>query len=469
MACPVHPIVHANFGRTFSGHRYTEEGMFFEVFPIPSRRVTCRGTLEKENETVIGHYTTRLGKCLPVFAALGLISAFCVACGSQVDKTTQGNQKTPPVKIGISLSLSGDFSADGKAFARGYQLWADDVNARGGLFGRRVTLDIVSDASSPDQVQTNYQKLMSVDKVDLVFGPYSTLLTKPASLVANQHGYTLLEGAGGGPSVFDRGLHNVFDVSLSIANNLVSFAQYILSLPVSQRPRTAAYATEDDPFTQPQVDLAKLMLEKGGVKTVSYQVYPAQTTDFAPIADTAVVSSAQLTVFGTQLPDISAFIGRFKQLHFNPRMLVATAGPDQGNDFLKLIGGTVSAEGILVPNGWYPQVNNPGNAGMVKAYIARYGGTADQISADIAEAYAVGQVAYQAITKVKSLDNAKLMAELHSGETFQSVQGPVKFDDTGQNIAAKAYLFQWQKGVFLPVYPASVASAPLEFPKPNWP
>ena len=106
---------------------------------------------------------------------------------------------------------------------------------------------------------------------------------------------------------------------------------------------------------------------------------------------------------------------------------------------------------------------------MVKAYLAKYGQTADQISADVAEAYSVGQVAYQAITKVKSLDQARLLAELHSGETFQSVQGPVKFDDTGQNTAAQAYLFQWQKGVFLPVYPVTMALASVEFPKPNWP
>lgn len=413
-------------------------------------------------------YSTMMRKRLPVFVALALMVSFCVACGSEVAATGPGNQQTAPIKIGISLSLSGDFSADGRAFVQGYQLWANDVNTHGGLLGRRVILDIVSDASSPDQVQANYRKLITVDKVDLLFGPYSTLLTKPASLVANNYGYALIEGAGGGPSVFDRGLHNVFDVSLPVASNLVSFAQYILSLPISQRPRTAAYATEDDPFTQPQIDLARLMLEQGGVKTVSYQVYPAQTTNYTPIADTVVVSGAQLGVFGTQLPDISAFIGRFKQLHYNPKMIVATAGPDQGSAFLKAIGGTTSAEGILVPNGWYPQAKNYGNAEMVKAYLASYGSTADQMSADVAEAYAVGQVAYQAITKMKSFDQAKLMAELHAGGTFQSVQGPVKFDDTGQNIAAQAYLFQWQKGVFLPVYPVSVALASLEFPKPNW-
>ena len=414
-------------------------------------------------------YSTMMRKRLPVFAALALMVSFCVACGGEVAATGPGNQQVAPIKIGISLSLSGDFAADGRAFAQGYQLWANEVNAHGGLLGRRVTLDIVSDASDPDQVQANYQKLITVDKVDLLFGPYSTLLTKPASLVANNYGYALIEGAGGGPSVFDRGLHNVFDVSLPVASNLVSFAQYILSLPLSQRPRTAAYATEDDPFTQPQIDLARLMLEQGGVKTVSYQVYPAQTTNYTPIADKVIVSGAQLGVFGTQLPDISAFIGRFKQLHYNPKMIVATAGPDQGSAFLKAIGGTASAEGMLVPNGWYPQAKNYGNAEMVKAYLASYGSTADQMSADVAEAYAVGQVAYQAITKVKSLDQTKLMAELHSGEAFQSVQGPVKFDETGQNIAAQAYLFQWQKGVFLPVYPVSVALASLEFPKPNWP
>jgi branched-chain amino acid transport system substrate-binding protein len=414
-------------------------------------------------------YTTRLRRGFPVFAALGLISILCAACVSQIGATTTSNQQATPITIGISLSLSGAFSADGEAFKQGYELWADGVNAHGGLLGRKVTLDIISDASSPDQGQINYQKLITVDKVDLLFGPYSTLLTNPASLVANQYGYALIEGAGGGPSVFNRGLHNVFDVSLPVANNLVSFAQYILSLPASQRPTTAAYATEDDPFTQPQVDLAKLLLEQGGVKTVSYQVYPAQTSDYTPIADTVIVSGAQLTVLGTQLPDSGAFIGRFKELHYNPRMLVATAGPDQGNAFLKAVGGTASAEGILVPNGWYPQARTPGNAKMVTAYLARHGGTADQISADVAEAYSVGQVAFQAITKIKSLATAKLLAELHSGETFQSVQGLVKFDSTGQNSVALAYLFQWQKGVLLPVYPTADASRPPEFPKANWP
>lgn len=403
---------------------------------------------------------------LYIVGALGLVVMGLAACGQPTTNTP-----STPIKIGISLSLSGDFSADGQYFQQGYQLWADDINKAGGLLGRKVQLDIVSDASDPNQVITNYNKLISVDKVDLVFGPFSTLLTKPASVTANRYGYAMLEGAGGGPSVFQQGLRNVFDVSLPVANSLINFVDYILALPASQRPQTAAYATEDDPFTQPQIDIARAKLEAGGVQTVDYQVYPAETTDYTPIADKVIQSKAQVDVLGTLLPDVTAFIQTFRQQHYNPQALIATAGPDQGAAFLQNIGGTNVAEGVFVPNGgWYPEIQTYQNAQMVQEYIAKYGGTYDGISSDVAEAYSVGQVLQQAATKINSINNAKLITELHSGDTFKSVQGDVKFDSTGQNTAAIAYLFQWQQGNLIPVYPADVAAgAKPEFPKPNWP
>ncbi len=411
----------------------------------------------------------------PIVKIVGvLIAALIVlsACGGSTGTatTTATSQPTTPIKIGISLSLSGDFSADGKAFQQGYQLWADTVNSHGGVLGRQVQLDILSDASSTTQVVTNYQKLITVDHCDIVFGPFSTLLTKPASVVVARYGYAMIEGAGGGPSVFTRGLHNLFDVSPPVANLLVSFTQYILSLPAGQRPTTAAYATQNDPFTQPQVDTAKQLLEQGGVKTVSYQVYPAETTDYTPIAQKMIASNAQVVVVGTLLPDVVAYIQAFKQQHYNPQAMIATAGPDQGSQFTNAIGGAPSAEGIFVPNGgWYPSINTFQNAQMVKDYLAKYGGTADGISSDVAEAFSVGQVFQQAATNSNSIDNAKLITQLHSGKTYQSVQGPVKFNEQGENILGTGYLFQWQKGSLISVYPASQATASPEFPKPNWP
>jgi branched-chain amino acid transport system substrate-binding protein len=120
------------------------------------------------------------------------------------------------------------------------------------------------------------------------------------------------------------------------------------------------------------------------------------------------------------------------------------------------------------PNGWFAALNNPTNVQMVKDYIAQYGGTPDQINGDVAEGYAVGQVMQQIIEKIGSLDNAKILDELHSGATYDSVQGPVKFNDVGENIAKPQYLLQWQSGKFVPIYPAVTGGTP-EYPKPDWP
>ncbi|HLH63548.1 MAG TPA: amino acid ABC transporter substrate-binding protein [Ktedonobacteraceae bacterium] len=419
---------------------------------------------------MIGRYLSRPRTFLNSICVLIVALVALSACGSS---TTNGsssgsNQPKTPIKIGISVSLSGDFSADGKAEQEGYELWAKEINKSGGLLGRQVQLDFASDASSTTQVVTNYQKFITVDHDDLVLGPYSTLLTKPASVVASRYGYAFIEGSGGGPSVFTQGLTNLFAVSSPVVSQLNDFTSYILSLPPSQRPTTAAYATEDDPFTQPMIDTAKAALEQGGIKTVFYKVYPAETTDYTPIAQGVIAAHAQLVVLGSMLPDAIAYVQAFRQQHYNPEALVASAGPDQGSSFTGPIGGSNVAEGIYFPNGWYPGLKTFQNQQMVQDYIATYGGTADQISADTAEAFSVGQVLEEAANKIHSIDNAKLIAELHS-DTFQTVQGPAKFNEQGENTVAETAIFQWQQGNVVPVLPPDQATATPEFPKPNWP
>jgi branched-chain amino acid transport system substrate-binding protein len=331
-----------------------------------------------------------------------------------------------------------------------------------------VKLDIVSDASNPAQVTTNYQKLISSDHVDLVFGPFSTLLTVPSSKVANRFGYAMIEGAGGAPAVFANGLHNVFDVSLVIKDQLVTSAEWLASLPKGQRPTTAAYPTSNDPFTEPQLPVARKIMEAAGIKTVYTKVFPAENTDYTPIATAVAATKAQAVLLGAvDVPTVSAFIQAFAQQHYNPKAFIATAGPDQGADFTKAV--STNAEGVMVPNGWYPGEANAQSKAMVAAYIKQYGGKASDINADVAEGYAVGQVAQQAATATGGLDNKKIIAYLHSGKTMTSVQGPVKFDSLGENIAAKAFTFQWQHGVYRQVLPTSdPRSKNPEYPKPDW-
>ena len=113
-------------------------------------------------------------RCVMVGLAAGGV-AVLAACGSSSGGgASTGGKPGSPITIGTSLSLSGDFAADGQAFEKGYQLWVHDQNAKGGLLGHPIQLKVVSDASSPAQVVTNYQKLIGSDKVPLVFGPFST-------------------------------------------------------------------------------------------------------------------------------------------------------------------------------------------------------------------------------------------------------------------------------------------------------
>jgi branched-chain amino acid transport system substrate-binding protein len=373
------------------------------------------------------------------------------------------------VTIGASLSLSGDFAADGQAFQRGYQLWAADQNAKGGLLGHKVKLDIISDSSSASQVVSNYQKLIGSNKDGLVFGPFSTLLTVPSARIAARYGYAFVEGAGAGPAVFGQGLKNVFSVQIPVKNGLMNFAQWVAALPSAQRPKTAAYATVDDPFTQPQIPVAQKILQAAGVKTVLSKVFPAEVTDFTPIASQVASTHADLVILGSvDVPTVSAFTHAFVQQHYEPKGFLATAGPDQGAQFVKAVGAG-NENGIFVPGPWFGDVQKADSLAMVKEYIAKYGGTPSDVNADVAEAYAVGQVVAQAVQATKSLSNQKITAYLHSGATMDSVLGPVKFDSLGENTAGKTLTFQWQKNKLVQTLPAGTPGVhPPLYPKPPW-
>ena len=390
-------------------------------------------------------------------------AALCLsACGSGGPSASP--QSSAPITIGVSLSLSGDFSGDGQALKQGYDLWAQDVNANGGLNGHPVTMKYVDDASSTQQVVTNYQTLINQDHVALVFGPFSSKLTIPASTVVDRYGYAFPEPAGGGPDVFKHGLTSIFFVQpAAVEDNLISYTDWVKKL--SPKPTTVAYATEDDPFTQPQVDKAKGLLEAAGLTTVYYHVYSSEPIDWSPFALAVAHSNADLVVLGTQLPDALAFVKVFAQQHYNPKSIIETTGPDQGASFSDPLG--KNTEGIMVPAGWTSDAKAYGNDGFVTRFVAKYGGKPADISADAAEAYSVGQVVDQAAKKANSIDNKKLIDALHSG-TYATIQGPISFDSSGKPHGVGVYIEQWQSGQAIFVYPPAVATARPEYPKASW-
>jgi branched-chain amino acid transport system substrate-binding protein len=418
---------------------------------------------------------TKIATSAAVVLGVSVLAA-CTSSGT-ASGTTPASNSTGPITIGASLSLTppdGAFTADGQAFYRGYELWAKDVNAHGGLLGRQVKLDILDDQSQPNLVVANYQKLFGKDHVDLAFGPFSSLLSGPASAVAASHGMAFVEGAGGAPSVFDTPFnqadHNVFDVSLPIADEMVPLVNWIGSLPASQRPKTAAFPEALDPFADPPVQLAQTLLSNIGVRSVYSDTFAETPSAYKAPAQAVAASGAQLVVLGsTDVPTVQAFMQVFEQEHYTPKLFIAASGPDQGSAFTSAVG-VGNADGMMVPNGWYPGYDNAVSKQMVNEYVAQYGGTADGVNADVAEAYSVGQIMAQAVKATGGTDNANIIAYLHSGVQLSSVQGPVKFDALGENGAAAAFVFQWQgqQGKFVQVLPTAAGAGLILNPKPPW-
>jgi len=422
-----------------------------------------------KNAVVVGAVALSVG----VLAACSSSSSSNSASSSGSASATSGT-----ITIGASLSTSGDFAPDGQAYEQGYKLWASDVNAAGGIDGRKVALTILNDASSPNQVVTNYQTLINTDHVALTFGPFSSLLTTPASAVAAHNGYAFIEGAGGAPSVFqspaNQADHNVFDVSLPVADSLMPFVDYIQSLgSAADKKLTAAYPMANDPFATSPVQVVQQRLQALGVKTVYTNIFPEEPASYKPAADQVALKKPDIVVLGSTDPGtVASFMSAFEQDHFSPKMFIAAAGPDQGSDFLKAIGKPYAdADGIMVGDGWYSGFVNASSEKMVSEYMALYHVPVSGVQADIAEAYSVGQVAEAAIKATGGTDNQKIISYLHSGVTIQTVQGSVKFDSLGENSGVPAFIMQWQDNAteFNQVLPATAAgSKPFIATKPNW-
>jgi branched-chain amino acid transport system substrate-binding protein len=291
--------------------------------------------------------------------------------------------------------------------------------------------------------------------------------------------------------VFQQKFPNLFGVSAPVANQMVPFAQWVASLPAGSRPTKAAYVMVDDPFADPTVQTAHNILAKAGIATVynNNSALPGATAKLlepnasgtvpaaalTAAADKVIAANPQIVLIGSvDVPTVSAIINEFRSQHFNPQMIIATSGPDQGQDFLNAIGSS-NANGIMVPDGWYGGFPNGLSHVMVQEYIAKYGGTASDINADVAEAYSSGQVLADAVTNV-GLSNAKIIGFLHGlRQPLDTVQGPAQWSryvahqPSGMNTKAVSFVFQWQPvNQFVKVLPRGGDSITIKATKPVW-
>jgi branched-chain amino acid transport system substrate-binding protein len=396
---------------------------------------------------------------LAVVVGLGL-----TACGSRPSEKA-ATDTSKPIVVGISLPLTGDFSQPGGEAKRGYEVWASQVNKAGGILGRQVQLKIVDDASNQDTVVTDYTKMITQDKVDLLLGTFSSLLNYPASAVAEKNNMVFVEPAGGAPNMFTRGFKGLFFAQQATAPHQADvFVDWIKSLPADQRPATAAYPTQDDPFAAPVIESMRKQLEAVGVKTVYSSTYPADTTNFQSIASQMASKKPDLIAQGAVFEDGVGLVRSLKQLNYSPKVMFQTSAPSNAGQYSSGVG-EGSTEGVFYTVSWHQDAKTPKNSDFVSGYKAAYQ-NADPAE-DAADAYAAAEILQTAVTTVGAIDQAKIRDWLHAN-TVQTILGPLSWKATGEP-NGKFLLAQWQSGKAQVVAPAEAAtSKTVVNPKPDW-
>jgi branched-chain amino acid transport system substrate-binding protein len=380
-------------------------------------------------------------------------------------KPSAGTDSGKPITVGISLPLTGEFSQPGTEAKRGYEVWRDMVNAGKGILGRKVELKIMDDASNQDTVVADYTKLITQDRVDLVLGTFSSLLNYPASAVAEKNAMVFVEPAGGAPKMFGRGFKNLFFAQPATAPHQADvFVDWIKTLPEADRPKTAAYPTQDDPFTRPVIESMQKQLEGVGVQTLYSEVYPAEVTNFQTIASTLAGKKPDLIAQGAVFEDGVGLIRSLKQLNYSPKVLFQTSAPSNSSQYSDGVG-AANTEGVFYTVSWHEQAKTPLNKQFVEAYGKAHDGAIP--AEDAADAFAAAQVLQAAAEAVGSLDQDKISRWLHSN-TAQTILGPLSWNSKGEP-QGKFILGQWQSGKAQVVGPPQAATTKtVVHPKPPW-
>jgi branched-chain amino acid transport system substrate-binding protein len=400
----------------------------------------------------------RLRWLIVALMAAGVLGLVATGCGGDDSSSggSGGGASGGTIKIGASLPLTGEFSEPGKAAQQGYKVWEAMTNDKGGLLGRKVQMVIKDDASNQNTIVSDYNALISKDKVDMLLGTFSSLLNLPASTVAERNRMLYVEPAGGSPDLFSRGYKYLFFAQQATANHQGDvWANYIANLPADQKPKTAAYPTLDDPFAGPTSEGIEAILSKAGVKTVYRQTYTIDNANYDAIASSIKGKGADLVVNGATFEDGVGVVRSLLKVGYHPKWLYQTSAPSLGDQYAKAIG-KENTEGVFYAVSHSIEAKTPGNKEFVAKYKEMFGGT--EVPEDAADAYAAAEVLSAAVKGVGSIDDQLKLADWIRSNSVDTILGPLSWNEDGSP-KGQFLVGQWQNGKPEIVLPEDAATS----------
>lgn len=351
-----------------------------------------------------------------------------------------------PIKVGFSMGLTGGLAANGKAALLAIQMWAEDVNAKGGLLGRPVKLVYYDDQSNASNVPGLYTKLLDIDKVDLVISPYGTNLIAPAMPVVMHKGRMMM-------SLFGVGVNDRFKypryfqiMPLGVkSGDAIPAGFFEVAKNIEPKPSTIAIVGADAEFGKVTADAARAMAKKMGFKIVYDRSYPPETIDFASIARTIKAANPDLLFLASYPSDSVGLIRSINETGLKPELIGGGAVGVQFAAIKKQLGPLINNMldyELYVPS---PKLKFPG----IEEFLARYQKQAVKNGIDPLGyyvppfVYAAMQVVGQAVQKTGSLDQDALAKTTHQ-ESFSTIVGPIRFAPNGEWDKPRVLMVQYR-------------------------
>ena len=405
-------------------------------------------------------------------STMSLVALALYALGSMAPLQAQ-----EPIKIGFSVSLTGGLASSGKAHLLSKQIWAEEINAKGGLLGRPVKLVYFDDQTNAANVPGIYSKLMDVDKVDLLMGAATNLIVAAMPHIMARKKMVMVLLALGSNAEFNYPKYFQSAPFGPDPKGVLSNAFFEVAKSIKPAPKTVALVGADAEFSNNVLIGARENAKKFGLQIVYDKSYPPSTVDYSPIVRAVQATNPDIVLLASYPPDSVGMVRAATEIGLRTQLF---GGAMVGMQYASLIGqlseklNRVVNYHFFVPS---PKMSFPGIEEFLKKYQAR----AKDSGVDPLGfyqppfAYAAMQVLEQAIKATGTLDDDKLADYIHKN-TFKTIVGDIRFNELGEWADARAIMVQFQniQGTGLEqymtghkqviVYPNDLRDGDLEYP-----
>jgi branched-chain amino acid transport system substrate-binding protein len=343
-------------------------------------------------------------------------------------------QAAEPIRIGFGMALTGGLAVNGKPALLAMQIWQEDVNAKGGLLGRKVEFVYYDDQSNSSNVPGLYTKLLDVDKVDLVVSGYATNMVAPAMPIVVQRNLLFL-------SLFCLAINEEFHHPRYFSmvpfggNPKIALSKGFFDLAMEQtpKPKTAALVAADAEFAKRAADGARDNAKAAGLEIVYDRSYPPGTVDYTPIVRAIQATNPDIVFVGSYPPDTVGMVRAANEVGLKTKLFGGAMIGLQATAIKTQLGPLLN--GIVHQDNWLPvpTMKFPG----IEAFLQRYQARAASADVDLLGyfippyAYARMQALGQAIEATGGLDQGKLADWLHKS-TIKTVVGDLAFGADGE-------------------------------------